>query len=129
MSRTEERPVSAVFADIVNNVEEIVRSEVRLAKAQIKNEAADAAASAVRLSYGIALTLYAIGLFLLAAVYLLSQFVPAWIAAMVVCLVVTAVALPLLVSGRRRLSYLRPPTASPINVTKENVSWMNAQSK
>ena len=52
MSRTEERPVSAVIADIVCNVEEIVRSEVRLAKAQIKNEVADAATSATRLIYG-----------------------------------------------------------------------------
>jgi uncharacterized membrane protein YqjE len=129
MSRAEERPVSAVVADIVCNVEEIVRSEVRLAKAQIKNEAADAASSATRMIYGIVLALYGAGLLLLAVVYLLSQFMPAWIAALVVCLVVSAVAAPLITSGRRRWSQLRPATQITAQVMKENVSWMNAQTK
>jgi uncharacterized membrane protein YqjE len=118
-----------VVGDIVRNVEEIVRSEVRLAKAQIKNEAADAASSALRLTSGIVLALYAVGLFLLAAVCLLAQFMPAWIAASVVCLVVSAVAVPLVLSGRQRWNYLRPSAKRPVNVTKENVSWMNAQTK
>jgi len=129
MSRTEERPVSAVVADIVCNVEEIVRSEVRLAKAQIKNEAADAASSATRMIYGIVLALYAAGLLLLAAVYLLSQFMPAWISALVVCLVVSAVAVPLITSGRRRWSEPRAAIQSTAQVMKESVSCMNAQTK
>ena len=129
MSRTDERSVSAVVADIVCDVEEIVRSEVRLAKAQIKNEAAEAASSASRIICGTVLALYAVGLFLLAAVYLLSQLMPAWIAASVVCLVVSAVAAPLITQGRRRWSQPRPATQSTAHVVKENVSWMNAQSK
>jgi len=129
MARTDERPVSAVVADIVCNVEEIVRSEVRLAKAQIKNEAAHAASSATRMIYGIVLALYAVGLLLLAAVYLLSQFMPAWIAALVVCFIVSAIAAPLITSGRRRWSLLPPATQTTAQVLKENVSWMNAQTK
>jgi uncharacterized membrane protein YqjE len=129
MPRADERPVSAVVADIVCNVEEIVRSEVRLAKAQIKNEAANAARSAIRMIYGIVLALYAVGLLLLAAVYLLSQFMPAWIAALVVCLIVSATAAPLITSGRRRWSLLPPATQRTAQVLKENVSWMNAQTK
>lgn len=129
MSRTDARPISAVVADIVCNVEDIVRSELRLAKAQLKNEAADAAGAATRIIYGIVLVLYAVGLLLLAAVYLLSQFMPAWIAALVVCLVVSAVAAPLITSGRRRWSQLRPATQTTAQVMKENVSWMNAQTK
>ena len=129
MPRADERPVSAVVADIVCNVEEIVRSEVRLAKAQIKSEASGAASSATRLAYGIVLALYAIALLLVAVVCLLSQFMPAWVAALVVCLIVSSVAVPLVVSGRRRWSYARSSTERPINVTKENVLWMNAQTK
>jgi Putative Actinobacterial Holin-X, holin superfamily III len=129
MSLREERPVAAVVSDIVGNVQEIVRSEVRLAKAQIKNEAVEAASSATRLAYGTVLALYAIGLLLAAAVCLLSQFMPAWIAALVVCLIVSSIAVPLFVSGRRRWSYSRLSTEKPINVTKENVLWMNAQTK
>jgi hypothetical protein len=129
MAIREERPVSAVVSDIVRNVQEIVRSEVRLAKAQIKSEATEAASSATRLAYGIVLGLYAIALLLVAVVCLLSQFMPAWVAALVVCLIVSSVAVPLLVSGRRRWSYLRSSTERPINVTKENVLWMNAQTK
>jgi uncharacterized membrane protein YqjE len=129
MSLREERPVSAVVSDIVGNVQEIVRSEVRLAKAQIKNEAAEAARSATRLAYGIVLALYAIALLLLAGVCFLAQLMPAWIASLVVCLIVSSIAVPVVVSGRRRRSYLRSSPAGSINVTKENLLWMNAQTK
>lgn len=132
MSLREERPVSAVVSDIVGNIQEIVRSEVRLAKAQMKNEAIEAAGSATRIAYGTMLGLYAIGLLLLALVCFLAQFMPAWIATLAVCLIVSSIAVPLFISGRHRWRSsrsARSSTEKPINVTKENVLWMNAQTK
>lgn len=129
MSIKEDRPVSAVVSDIVGNVQEIVRSEVRLAKAQMKSEARDTVTSATRLACGVVVALYAVGLFLLAAVFLLSQYMPAWLAASAVCLVAASVAAVLIISGRRQWSHARSAIERPINVTKENVLWMNAQTK
>ena len=55
MARVEERSVSAVLADIVGNVQDIVRSEVRLAKAEVKEETAHAAHSVGFIACGIGL--------------------------------------------------------------------------
>ena|SRR5579862_3086395 len=112
MLRAEERPVAVVLADMACNIQEIVRSEVRLAKAQIKHEAGRAARPVTRILSGIILVLYAFSLLLLAAVYFLSQFVPPWVAALIMCLIVVAVAAPLLTSGMRRWSLLRPAQES-----------------
>jgi hypothetical protein len=129
MARVEERPVSAVVADILGNAKEIVRAEVRLVKAEIKKEAADAAVPAVRIACGFALVFYAVGLLLLAAVYLLSQRMPAWIAALVVCLIVLAIGVPLITSGRRRWKQLYGVPEKTAQTVKEDVSWMKAQTK
>jgi uncharacterized membrane protein YqjE len=129
MARFEERSVSAVVTDIIGNVQEIIRSEVRLVKAEIKQEVSDAASSASRLACGLALAFYAVGLLLLAAVYLLSRLMPAWIAALVVCLVVSAAAVTLITSGRRHWKQLHLSSERIPHTVKENVSWMNAQTK
>jgi uncharacterized membrane protein YqjE len=129
MAHIEDRPVSAVFADIVGNVQEIIRSEVRFAKAEISKQASEAAGSASLLAGGFALAFYAFGLLLLAAVYLLSQLMPAWIAALVVCLALSAVAATLITVGRRRWKLLHPIAEKTVQTTKENLSWTNVRTK
>jgi membrane protein implicated in regulation of membrane protease activity len=47
-----DRPVSDLFQDILRNVQEIIRSEVSLAKAELREEASKAAASVAWLAVG-----------------------------------------------------------------------------
>src|ERR1700682_3918892 len=59
-----DRSLSDVFQDIIRNVQEIVRSEVRLAKTEIREEAARAKSPTLLLGAGVVTAIFAM-LFLL----------------------------------------------------------------
>src|SRR5258705_5880265 len=84
MNRNDERSVSDVLQDIFGNVQDIVRSEVRLARAEIGTEAEKTARAAKSLIAGAVLALYAGGLLLIAAAYGLSVVLAPWLAALAV---------------------------------------------
>ena len=123
-----DRSISAVLHDIVGNVQEIVRAELRLAKTEVTEELARSRSAAVLLAVG-ALTLVFSALFaLLAIVYALSLVISAWAAALIVGVGVGLVAALCLGLGIRRFKALRgaPKTAASI---KENVEWAKQLSK
>ena len=72
------RTVSNVLQDIVGNVQEIVRSEVRLAKTEFREEAIKAKSSGVFFGAGALTGIYALGFLLLGVVYALSTVIPNW---------------------------------------------------
>jgi len=129
MAQIENRPVSAVLGDIVGNFQEIVRSEVRLARAEIKTEISQAARSGSLVAVSVVLALYAFGLLLLGLVFLLARLMEPWVAAWIVCAVVAAVAASLLAIGRHRWKQVHLAPDKTVDTVKENVSWMKAQIK
>jgi uncharacterized membrane protein YqjE len=123
-----DRPISAVLQDIVGNVQNIIRAEVRLAKTELTEELAKSRSAAVLLAAG-ALTLMFSALFvLLAIVYALSLVMPAWAAALVVGVGVGVVAALCVGVGMKRFKAIRgaPKTTATI---KENVEWAKQLSK
>ena len=123
MNRNDERSVSDVLQDIFGNVQEIVRSEVRLARAEIGTEAEKTARAAKPLITGAVLALYAGGLFLIAAVYGLSMVLAPWLAALAVGAFVAVVAAALIAVGRGRLRLIKKPEKT-IKSVKEDVQWL-----
>src|SRR5690348_8779266 len=99
---TDSRSFAGVIQDIIQNVQDIVRSEVRLAKAEITNESKKAARAGAVLAAGAVLGLYALGFLLLAAVYGLSLALPAWAAALIVGAVIAVIAAIMITAGRAR---------------------------
>jgi uncharacterized membrane protein YqjE len=120
------RSMTEVFQDIVANIQEIVRSEFRLAKTEISEQAAKAAKSSAPLGSGIVLALYALGFILLAVVYALEMVVAAWLAALIVGLAVAVMAAILISVGRQRLKQVKMPQKTMVSV-KENVQWAKNQ--
>jgi hypothetical protein len=125
----EERTASTVVADIIGNAQDIIRSEVRLAKAELKAEAVQASKSGTFIASGIGLSLYASGLLIALIVLLLARVLDAWLATLIVLLVVSAAAVALILTGRRRWSKLRLEPERTVRSVKENVSWLKAQLK
>jgi Putative Actinobacterial Holin-X, holin superfamily III len=121
--------MSALLSDIVGNVQEIVRSEVRLAKSELKVEAVQAVRSGSFFVYGALLALYAFGLLLLGFVFLLERVLGPWIAAWVVCLVTSAVAGSMVAIGRARWKKVQLAPQKTAETAKEDVSWLKAQIK
>jgi len=112
--------------DIFANIQEIFRSEFKLAKTEISEQAAKAAKSGAPLGSGIVLALYALGFILLAIVYALEMVVAAWLAALIVGAGVALVAAILISIGRKRLQQVRVPQKTIVSV-KENVQWAKNQ--
>src|SRR5438874_909363 len=86
------RPVTGVLEDIVANVQEIIRSEARLATKEVQEKLAAAGKPAAMLGGGGIAAVYAVGFLLLSAVYGLSTVVEPWLAAMIVGAVMLVVA-------------------------------------
>src|ERR1700674_3381602 len=98
-----QRPVPEVLQDIVGNLQEIVRSEVRLAKIELKEEAAGAAKAAATFGVGLVSGFYGIGFLFLAAVYGLSMVMAGWLAALLVGGILAIVATGLMSSSGKKL--------------------------
>jgi uncharacterized membrane protein YqjE len=120
------RTMTEVLQDIVANIQEIFRSEFKLAKTEIREQAAKAAKSSAPLGSGIVLSLYAFGFILLAIVYALEIVVAAWLAALIVGVAVAVVAAIMISVGRKRLKQVRMPEKTIVSV-KENVQWAKNQ--
>ena len=122
-----ERSVPEVVQDIIGNIQEICRSEFRLAKTEIQEEVAEASAHAVTLGVGLVLAAYALGLLLLALVYALATFVAMWGAALLVGGVVAIIAVLLINRGREGLKHVNVKSERLIASLKENVQWAKRQ--
>jgi uncharacterized membrane protein YqjE len=116
------RPISAVVHDIVGNVQNIVRSELRLARTEFREELGQSRTAGMLLGVGVLLLGLSAGFALLAAFHALSLVVPAWMAALIVAAVTGSSAALCVVLGVSRIRALRaaPRTTATL---KENVEW------
>jgi len=121
------RSIAELLQNIIADVQEIVRSEFRLAKAEVQEETAKVARSGIPLIVGLLLGLYALGFILLAAVHALSIVVAAWLAALIVGFVAGVVSLILINVGRNRLKGVKVVPEKTIGTMKENVQWARNQ--
>jgi uncharacterized membrane protein len=121
------RSSAEIVQDLVQNVQEILRSEVRLAKAEITQEARKAARGAAVLSAGTILAMFALGLLLWAGVYALSLVLPLWAAALIVGAAVSIAAGIMFAIGRARMKQVHPKPETTIRSVKENVKWLKNQ--
>jgi uncharacterized membrane protein YqjE len=122
-----ERPMTEVFRDIIGNVQEMVRSEVRLARVEIREETSKTARAGAMLAAGAVMGMIA-GVFLLVCLaQLLDLIMPDWAAALVVALLMAIPAAFLVMKGLDRLKVPMPDKT--IENVKENVEWMKNQTK
>ena len=119
---TVDRSISSVLYDIVGNVQDIVRSELRLAKVELREEVRKSRSVAILLATGVLLLSCGVLLVLLAIVLALATAMPGWAAALIVAVGVGAAAALCLVGGIHKLKKIRavPQTAATM---KENVQW------
>jgi uncharacterized membrane protein YqjE len=126
---SQERAISDVLQDILRNLQEIVRSEVRLATVEIRDEARQAAAAAVWIAAGTIGALSAWAFLLWTITFALSARMSMWAATLVVALVVASAASVLMVGGIRRVKRIHPIPERTIASIKENVQWMRHPAK
>lgn len=104
-----ERPATEILKDIVDRGQEIIRSEVLLAKTEVKQEAAVAWRASQIGIVGAVLGLYGLGFLFLCAVYALELVLPAWAAALIVAVVLLIPAGVFAAMARERLATMKKP--------------------
>jgi uncharacterized membrane protein YqjE len=124
-----QRTVPELLGDIVDNIQQIIRSEFRLAKAELQEKASRASKPATTLGVGFLLGLYGLGFLLLAAVYALSMVMAAGLAALIVGGVLALVSVTLVTSSVKKLKALNPAPERTIQTLEENVQWAKDQIK
>ena len=78
------RSIFTVLQDIVNNVQDIIRLEVRLAKTEVREELAKVQSAGLLLGIGATAAIFSVLFILLAIASALSRVVPDWAAALIV---------------------------------------------
>lgn len=125
----QDRPISAVVSDIVGDLQSIVRGEVRLAKAELREELGKAKRGAVLLVAGGLILTAALGCLLLAAIYGLATVWPPWAAALAVGLGVGLLGAALAFSGKKQIGAVELPPQKTVASVKENLQWAKSRMK
>ena len=98
-SATDDRTVTAVLGAIVDNIQDLVRTEARLATTELSEEVGKAARPVGSIALGAALAFYGVGFFLVAAAILLSRVLEVWASTALIGTLVSAVAVGLMIMG------------------------------
>jgi uncharacterized membrane protein YqjE len=122
-----ERSMGEVVKDIISNVQEMVRSEVRLARVELREEASHASGAVKLIGIGAGLALLGAAFLLVTVTLLLALVMPAWLATLIVGAVLGISGFVMLQKGRAEFSVPRP--TKTIENVKENVEWMKSQTR
>jgi uncharacterized membrane protein YqjE len=122
-----DRSMGDVVKDIISNVQGMMRSEVRLAKAEMREELSKSAAAAKLMAIGGGLALFAAGFMLVSIALLLAMVMPAWLATLIVGAVLGVVGMVFLSKGKSQMSVPKPQKT--IDNVKENMEWMKNQTR
>lgn len=123
------RSTGEVLQDILTNVEEIVRSEIRLAKTEMKEEAVKAGRAGALLGGAALLGYFGLALCLMLCIVLLTQVIALWAATLLMaglCLIGAAI---LFFTGRGRLKQVHAAPPKTIDSLKEDVTWLKTQTR
>jgi uncharacterized membrane protein YqjE len=117
-----DRSISSVLHDIVGNIQDIVRSELRLAKTEVTEELGKARSAGVFIGAAALILVLGMVFALLAVFFALSDLMPQWAAALVVAAFVGGFGALLLGIGIKRLKSIRAAPKT-IATLQENVEW------
>ena len=118
-----------VLQDIARNVNDIIRSEVRLAQAEMREEAVKAVTSAGWLIAAAVAAVLAVHLLLWSGVYALALVAPMWAAALAVAAMLGVTAGVLLLAAKRRFKRVHLPPVRTVESIKESAAWVRESIK
>lgn len=129
MAEEGERSLGAILQDMMSDVSEIVRSEIRLAKTELKSEANEVVRTLPVLGIGILFGLCAVAMALTTALLALGLVIPYWAAALILFAATAILAGALTGIGVKRLRSIRLKPATTVRTLEENAQWLKTQTR
>jgi uncharacterized membrane protein YqjE len=124
-----DRSIAALLKDIVGNVQQIIRAEVRLAKVEVREELTKARRASSFIVIGGVFGALALAFALVGARDLLARVVDPWTAAFLVALGAGLVGGTLIAVGVRQLKLVTLPPPRTVTSVQENIQWAKAQTR
>jgi hypothetical protein len=123
------RSAGEIVQDVMRDVGEIVRAEVRLARAEMLEKAKAAGAGAGMLGGAAVCGLLGGMCFAAAAIAALSLAMAVWLAAAIVCVLLLAVAGGMYAAGRKMLKQVNPVPERTRQTLKDDLEWAKHHAK
>jgi uncharacterized membrane protein YqjE len=123
-----ERSTGEIMGDIMANAQEIIRSEIRLARVEIKEEGRKAIRAVTMFGAGAVMAMFALGFVLWAIAYALGLALAMWAATLILGVVLAIGAAIGIAVGRRRWAEIHKPERT-VEELKENAQWLKHPTK
>jgi putative superfamily III holin-X len=125
-----DQPIGEVAAALTRDLSLLVRQELELAKAEMREKGRIALPGLGMIGAAGVVALAASGALTAFLVLLLSLFLDAWLAALVSGIVLTGVAAVLALRGRRRVQEIGTPLPEQtIETVQEDLTWVKEQAR
>ncbi len=120
---TDSRSIAGLLKDVLGNIQEIIRYEVRLAKTEVREESKKAGKAFAFIAGGALFSFYALNFIFFCAFFALALILPFWLSALLVGAVLFIVAGVLVSMGRERWKHVHAKPEQTIQTVKENFEW------
>ena len=116
-----ERPIGELLSDVTTQLQQLVRKELELARAEIKQEVDKAVKGVAAFAVAGVIGLLAAIALVFAAAWGLSELVPEGVAFLIVGVLLLAVAGALFMAGKKKVAQVNPVPEQTIQTVKEDV--------
>lgn len=127
MSEDQSRSVGDIVGDVAHDLSTLVKQEMELAKTELKEEASKAAKGAGMLGGAGVTGLLALTFLSLTVMFLLDNWMPLEVAALIVTAVWIVATAALAARGRSELKRSNPQLPKTQQTLKEDAAWARAQ--
>jgi hypothetical protein len=124
-----ERAASDILRDVVDDVQELFRSEVRLVKAEISEQAIRAKGAGGYLGGAAIAGFLAALCFLACCIAALATAIPFWAAALLVSFVLAAIGATLYAHAKMKLRDFHAMPQQSVQSIKEDVAWLKQRTR
>jgi uncharacterized membrane protein YqjE len=107
--KNESEKVGALVSQVTSDLSQLVRDELQLAKAELKEKGKEAGVGAGLFGGAGTIAIYGLGVLIAAAVLGLATAWPAWLSALVIAAVLFAIAAVAALLGKRHVTRATPP--------------------
>jgi uncharacterized membrane protein YqjE len=118
-----ERSTGELLKQLSQETSTLVRKELELARAELKEQGKRAGAGAGLFGGAGAMGLVTLGALTAFLIAVLDTGMPLWVAALIVAVVEAAITGVLAMSGRNRIKEATPPAPQTVDTVKEDVRW------